>query len=112
MSPVHSTTVGRPCLTRLQFPRRLPLPPPPFLPPSEARHSMTLPFRSLVAACFTLIVSVTGPVRAAETQAGRTPLPQSHPYQVVLRNYLATLQESDFDHGVIAPLTVAERELD
>jgi len=45
---------------------------------------------------------------APPTPAGRTPLPQKHAYQRILRDYLGTLQESDFAHGVTAPLADAQ----
>ncbi len=43
---------------------------------------------------------------------GRVMLPQEHQYQRVLRKYLATLSEKDFDHGVTAKLTVAPLDPD
>jgi len=51
-------------------------------------------------------------VRAADlpkpkATPGHVMLPQEHQYQRVLRKYMATLSEKDFDHGVKEPLTVA-----
>ena len=43
---------------------------------------------------------------------GRVMLPQEHQYQRVLRKYLATLSEKDFDHGVTAKFTVAPLDPD
>jgi hypothetical protein len=65
-----------------------------------------------LAGCFLFIAFGIPEVGGAETRPGRTPLPQSHEYQVALRDCLATLKEADFDHGVSGPLTVAEEELD
>ncbi len=42
----------------------------------------------------------------------RTRLPQQHAYQRALRDYLGTLTEKDFDHGVTEPLTVSDQPLD
>lgn len=42
----------------------------------------------------------------------RTALPTRHAYQKTLRDYLATLKESDFDHGVEKGLSKVEVELD
>jgi len=56
-----------------------------------------------------LVVSLLGSAQAAPpTPAGRTPLPQRHAYQRVLRDYLGQFSEQDFEHGVTEPLTVAE----
>ena len=41
----------------------------------------------------------------------RTRLPQEHAYQQTLREYLGTLNEQDFDHGVSEVLTAAEKPL-
>jgi hypothetical protein len=41
-----------------------------------------------------------------EPTPGHVMLPQEHQYQRVLRKYMATLTEKDFDHGVTTPLTV------
>ncbi len=42
----------------------------------------------------------------------RTTLPQTHAYQQVLRNYLATLGEADFEHGVTQKFTTPEASTD
>ena len=55
-----------------------------------------------------LISFATAALRAADPAAAppaqpvprRTSLPVDHPYQKALRDYLSSLQESDFDHGV------------
>ncbi len=43
--------------------------------------------------------------------AKRTTLPQTHPYQQQLREFLGSLTEADFDHGVTEPLTETESSL-
>ncbi len=56
-------------------------------------------------------------VRAADlpkpkASPGHVMLPQEHQYQRVLRKYMATLSEKDFDHGVTAKLSVAPLDAD
>ena len=50
---------------------------------------------------------------AAQTQelVARTKLPTTHEYQRTLRDFLGTLKEADFEHGVMDKLSVAEAEL-
>ena len=47
----------------------------------------------------------------AQESAARTKLPTTHEYQRTLRNFLGTLKEADFEHGVMDRLSVAEAEL-
>lgn len=83
--------------------------------------SLPCPIRTLMALLFFLPCAAFA-ARAQETpsqpatarQAGpneRTKLPQRHPYQRTLRDYLATLTEADFTHGVTDPFTVPEKPL-
>ena len=42
---------------------------------------------------------------AVTPPAGRMTLPQDHEYQRTLRNYIASLSEKDFAHGVTTPVS-------
>ena len=47
----------------------------------------------------------------AQELVARTKLPTTHGYQRTLRDFLGTLGEADFEHGVTDKLSVAEAEL-
>ena len=51
-------------------------------------------------------VDAEGDNASGDTPAGPAMLPQDHPYQVALRDYLGTLKATDFEHGVTEPFTL------
>jgi len=79
-------------------------------------HTSRLRRSILVYLCATLVVGVffSAAAAAAEERVHPTQLPQDYDYQVVLRDYLATLQESDFEVDLLPvevdPETVTDLE--
>ena len=61
----------------------------------------TLMTRLAAAALVVLMAAIVSPALAQKgPETTLTQLPQDHEYQKVLRNYMATLKEADFAHGV------------
>ncbi|MCX5658788.1 MAG: hypothetical protein NTW19_03590 [Planctomycetota bacterium] len=58
--------------------------------------------------CFVVPAMFAAPALAAD--APRTKLPDEKPHQKALRDYLGTLAEKDFDHGVKEPIKVVAPE--
>lgn len=75
---------------------------------------MLAALRPVLASLLYWVIGLSGSARGASlpTPADRTPLPQRHAYQRVLRDYLAQFTEQDFAHGVTGPLTVTESSAD
>lgn len=65
---------------------------------------------------FFLLLLATPTLTAQEPKKGepppRTNLPTDHPYQKQLRDFMATLTEKDFTHGVTEPLKATAGEMD
>lgn len=66
----------------------------------------------LLICAFTVQAQAQALPPAPSAPEGRVMLPQQQQYQKVLRDYMATLTEEDFTHGVSEKMSVAETDLD